>query len=294
METIDNQQEFFITYTWMRTELKLKGLKSDLYAIIYSFAMQGLPFSGSTKYLCDRTGYSARDKIITALNQLCAQNLLIKIEDNSKKHKPNVYTINQDLSQKAISTYSQKLQEKNELIAKSDMTYSKKLQDLSQKAISAYSQKLPNNKYNNKDIYNNKVYENITDEGECQVENEKNFKEETQRVLEYYTTVQMVPSPNEVAGIQECAEVYGASKTIRALKKALASKRDLKPGIRLIQYARGILKDWAVNGEDEARGKRNSGGRRTNIVESEEERWEKYKEDERKVKAAADRGGWYI
>lgn len=86
----------FQIYGWMITQLKLKGNELLIYAIIYSFSQNnngdGI-FNASTAYLCEWTSLSKRS-VIDGLFSLTERNLIIKVEDNSLKRKPNIYKIN--------------------------------------------------------------------------------------------------------------------------------------------------------------------------------------------------------
>ena len=89
----------FQIYGWMATKLKLKGNELLIYAIIYSFSRNdngnGV-FNASTAYLCEWTGL-ARKNVINCLSNLVSRNLIIKLENNSLKRKPNVYGINKSI-----------------------------------------------------------------------------------------------------------------------------------------------------------------------------------------------------
>lgn len=89
----------FQIYGWMATKLKLKENELLIYAIIYSFSRNdngnGV-FNASTAYLCEWTGL-ARKNVINCLSNLVSRNLIIKLENNSLKRKPNVYGINKSI-----------------------------------------------------------------------------------------------------------------------------------------------------------------------------------------------------
>lgn len=97
-------------YGWMTTKLKLKGNELLIYAVIYSFSRNdngnGV-FNASIAYLCEWTN-SSRQSIIDCLNSLLNKKFIIKIEDNSRKKKPNVYKINENIFDK---TCKESLQE---------------------------------------------------------------------------------------------------------------------------------------------------------------------------------------
>ena len=100
----------FQIYGWMSTKLKLKGNELLIYAIIYSFSRNNNGngvFNASTSYISEWTGL-VRKNIINCLSKLVEKKLIIKLEDNSTKRKPNVYIINRLVL--------------NQLVTKSNMT----------------------------------------------------------------------------------------------------------------------------------------------------------------------------
>ena len=89
----------FQIYGWMATKLKLKGNELLIYAIIYSFSRNdngnGV-FNASTAYLCEWIG-ATKKTVVEAIANLINKDLIIKLEDNSQKRKPNVYKINEQI-----------------------------------------------------------------------------------------------------------------------------------------------------------------------------------------------------
>ena len=89
----------FQVYGWMATKLKLKGNELLIYAIIYSFSRNdngnGV-FNASTAYLCEWIG-ATKKTVVEAIANLINKDLIIKLEDNSQKRKPNVYKINEQI-----------------------------------------------------------------------------------------------------------------------------------------------------------------------------------------------------
>ena len=89
----------FQIYGWMATKLKLKGNELLIYAIIYSFSRNdngnGV-FNASTAYLCEWIG-ATKKTVVEAIANLINKNLIIKLEDNFQKRKPNVYKINEQM-----------------------------------------------------------------------------------------------------------------------------------------------------------------------------------------------------
>lgn len=68
---------YYVVQSFMITELKLKGLEKELYAIIWGFSQGKNRFNGSLEYLSEWTGYSER-RIITVLQKLVSKGLLDK------------------------------------------------------------------------------------------------------------------------------------------------------------------------------------------------------------------------
>lgn len=72
---------------WMTTKLGLKGLKRELYAIIYGFTQDGQnEFSGSISYLTEWLDVSPRT-IINILQELADKDLIIIIKNKGLKNK---------------------------------------------------------------------------------------------------------------------------------------------------------------------------------------------------------------
>ena len=85
---------------WMVNDLKLKGNALIVYSIIYGFSQDGeSKFTGSSKYLAEWCGCS-RQTIMTTLNKLVKDKLIIKHEDFKNKIKFCSYSINMTPSQK--------------------------------------------------------------------------------------------------------------------------------------------------------------------------------------------------
>lgn len=82
--------DFFQVYKWMITELNLKGLERDIYAIIYGYSRNGInKFYGSLKYLCTMTN-STKPGVIKALKSLLAKGLIEKQENIINPHLKTV------------------------------------------------------------------------------------------------------------------------------------------------------------------------------------------------------------
>ena len=75
-----NEKVFFVVHAWMVTQLNLRTVERDVYAIIYGYSQdEDSDFHGSLEYLSQLTGYS-RNSICTALKSLVEKDLIIKTE----------------------------------------------------------------------------------------------------------------------------------------------------------------------------------------------------------------------
>lgn len=70
---------YYVVQSFMVTELKLKGLERDLYAIIYGFSQAEGKFTGSLQYLCDWT-MATKQGIVKCLKSLQERNLIARNE----------------------------------------------------------------------------------------------------------------------------------------------------------------------------------------------------------------------
>lgn len=92
------RETYFSVQYWMVSELNLKTVERDVYAIIYGFSQDGeSDYHGSLAYLAQLTGYS-RNSICTALKNLVNRELITKDEktvNNIKfcRYKVNLYAI---------------------------------------------------------------------------------------------------------------------------------------------------------------------------------------------------------
>ena len=91
----------FQIYGWMTNKLKLKGNELLIYAIIYSFSRnnkgEGV-FNASIPYLQEWTNIASKN-VRSCLKNLLDKQLIIKVEDNYSRRKPNVYKINRQILQ---------------------------------------------------------------------------------------------------------------------------------------------------------------------------------------------------
>ena len=127
----------FQVYGWMVTNLKLKANDLFIYAIIYSFSQNnggdGI-FNASTAYLCEWTGLSQR-AVINCLIRLIKNKLIIKLEDNSLKRKPNIYKINEKLLKIATEKSSVALLKKVQQTTEKSSVYNSTTNNISTTTI---------------------------------------------------------------------------------------------------------------------------------------------------------------
>ena len=67
--------KFYTVLDFMVSDLKLKGLQKDIYAIIYGFCMADKPYTGGLGYLADWT-QSTKQGVIKALKELKEKGLI--------------------------------------------------------------------------------------------------------------------------------------------------------------------------------------------------------------------------
>ena len=199
----------FQVYGWMASKLKLKGNELLIYAIIYSFSRNdngnGV-FSASTSYLSEWTGM-VRKNVINSLAKLMQKNLIIKLEDNARKRKPNVYTINRD--------------ELNRLVTKSNMTsYETTLALVTKSNMTSYETTHNNNIINT--IDNNNIYSTTI---EAVV---KKYKSEI--------TGRITCSPLEIDKLTKLFAEYG-EKLNEAIEIAVMRNK------KSLSYIEGVLKN---------------------------------------------------
>ena len=215
----------FQIYGWMATKLKLKGNELLIYAIIYSFSRNdngnGV-FNASTAYLCEWTGL-ARKNVINCLSNLVSRNLIIKLENNSLKRKPNVYGIN-----KSILDNKTSYETLQALGTKSNKTSYETLQALGTKSNKTSYETLHNNNIiNTKD---NTIINPTTTA-------EKNILENICKLYLREISNKSCCSPLETDKLSKFISEYGADKTTEAIEIAVMRNR------RSLSYIEGILKN---------------------------------------------------
>lgn len=211
-------------YGWMATKLKLKGNELLIYAVIYSFSRNdngnGV-FNASTAYLCEWTNLTKRN-VLNCLSSLVNKNLIVKLEDNLSKRKPNVYVINKftlyNTGEKNSSALVKNFHQTDEKISPVQV----KKQHQTGEKISP-NNNIINTKYNTKINPNN----NITNEEKA-----------LGKVCELYAkeiTGKLCCSPHEVKRLTELAEEHGVENVEKAINKAVEYNK------KSLVYINGIL-----------------------------------------------------
>lgn len=81
MENRVKDENYYVVHGWIKNRLELKGVKKDIFAIIYGFSQDGdSEFTGSLKYFEEWLNVS-RPTIIKALQELTESGLIIKRTD---------------------------------------------------------------------------------------------------------------------------------------------------------------------------------------------------------------------
>lgn len=217
----------FQIYGWMVTQLKLKGNELLIYAIIYSFSQNnggdGI-FNASTAYLCEWTSLSKRS-VIDGLFSLTERNLIIKVENNSLKRKPNIYKINKQFlvntGEKTSLALGKKVHQTSE---KTSPDWGKKFTSTGEK-ISPYNSTTIN------------------------ISTTTTIEEQLDYICKLYTTEitnRVCCSSIETAALIKFIDMYGVSAIENAIKIAVMRNK------RSLGYIEGILKNEARvdNGTD--------------------------------------------
>ena len=229
----------FQIYGWMATKLKLKGNELLIYAIIYSFSRNdngnGV-FNASTAYLCEWTGLT-RGNVINCISKLLDKNLIIKLEDNSTKRKPNVYSINKSILNKASAETVQELVPKQykasaetvqELVPKQYKASAETVQELVPKQYKASAETVHNNNIiNTKD---NTIINTTTTAAE-------NNLEDICKLYLREISNKSCCSPLETDKLSKLISEYGADEVKEAIEIAVMRNR------RSLAYIEGILKN---------------------------------------------------
>ena len=209
-------------YGWMATKLKLKGNELLIYAVIYSFSRNdngnGV-FNASIPYLQEWTNIASKN-VRSCLKNLLDKQLIIKVEDNYSKRKPNVYKINKQILQgtKSMQTGYET----------TPVQGTKSMQ-------TGYE------RYTNNNIINTKDNTTINTNNNTIINSTISDEEEALgKVCEMYAkeiTGKLYCSPHEVKRLTELTNVYGIENVEKAINKAVEYNK------KSMVYINGILKN---------------------------------------------------
>ena len=212
----------FQIYGWMATKLKLKGNELLIYAIIYSFSRnnkgEGV-FNASIPYLQEWTNIASKN-VRSCLKNLLDKQLIIKVEDNYSKRKPNVYKINKQILQgtKSMQTGYET----------TPVQGTKSMQ-------TGYE------RYTNNNIINTKNNTTINTNNNTIINSTISDEEQALgKVCEMYAkeiTGKLYCSPHEVKRLTEITNVYGIENVEKAINKAVEYNK------KSMVYINGILKN---------------------------------------------------
>ena len=94
------KDNFYTTFYWMVSDLKLKGAELTTFAIIYSFSQDGVSwFSGSLSYIADFIGVS-KQTVITNLKKLIDKGFVVKRERLVNNVQMNDYKVDLEVVKK--------------------------------------------------------------------------------------------------------------------------------------------------------------------------------------------------
>ncbi len=86
------QENYYVTFGWMVTELKLSGITRDVYAIIYGFSQtEKQRYDGSISYLAE-WAFCSKRTIMNSLNKLISLGYITKMEYYKKNVKYCMYS----------------------------------------------------------------------------------------------------------------------------------------------------------------------------------------------------------
>lgn len=227
---------YYRVYGWMSTKLKLKGIKKEIYAIIYHYTTtenaKGY-FDGSIAYLKQWTLTSSKHTIIEALKNLTDSNFVILVQDNSKIRKPNIYKANLDILSNVSSTEKSLVVSSAKTAPVENITSAKTAPDKCKKCTSTSAKTAPNNKYIIKDKKSSSITTTITQKQNIELEDVCNmYKREISNKIDC--------SPLETDNLQKLIEEHGADKVKEAI--AISVERNKKN----LGYIKGILKKEAA------------------------------------------------
>ena len=140
---------YYTVLDFMVSELQLKGLERDIYAIIYGFCQAGRTYTGSLQYLADWT-LTTKQGVIKVLKKLEEKGLLIKEEKIINNVKFNEYkTVRPEVNSSQLKVNSSQLSLPVCNIGDIDSQHS--LTGVVNRVERGSQQSLPNNKDINKD-----------------------------------------------------------------------------------------------------------------------------------------------
>ena len=100
---LEMADRYYTVLDFMVSELQLKGLERDIYAIIYGFCQAGRTYTGSLQYLADWT-LTTKQGVIKVLKKLEEKGLLIKEEKIINNVKFNEYkTVRPEVNSSQLS-----------------------------------------------------------------------------------------------------------------------------------------------------------------------------------------------
>lgn len=169
MESRIKDENYYQVHGWMLNRLGLKGVKLQVYAIIYGFTQDGVNhFTGSLQYLCDFTG-TTKPTVIKSLSELTESGLILKTESEINGVKACSYRANLDAVSGSKETL---LGGKETLLGSKEILLggSKEILLGSKETLPGGSKKtLPNNKYIDNKADNKNYINNVSkaDKGCC-------------------------------------------------------------------------------------------------------------------------------
>ena len=224
-------------YGWMATKLKLKGNELLIYAVIYSFSRNdngnGV-FNASIPYLQEWTNIASKN-VRSCLKNLLDKQLIIKVEDNYSKRKPNVYKINKQILQgtKSMQTGYETTPVQG---TKSMQTGYETTPEQGTKSMQTGYER-----YTNNNIINTKDNTTINTNNNTIINSTISDEEEALgKVCEMYAkeiTGKLYCSPHEVKRLTELTNVYGIENVEKAINKAVEYNK------KSMVYINGILKN---------------------------------------------------
>ena len=142
-------ERYYVVLDFMVSELQLKGLERDIYAIIYGFCQAGKSYTGSLKYLADWT-LTTKQGVLKVLKKLEEKGLIVRKE----KYINDVKFVEYFAVRPAVDGVKQSLTEYPTEYPTEFNGGKQSLTGYSTEFNGGGKQSLPNNKENNKNINN--------------------------------------------------------------------------------------------------------------------------------------------